>query len=433
MNDRSNQPDPAGDLRLCGATLADGTRADVIIRNGLISAVTAPAGTASDGAHTTATEPVDRREAPRDIDLTGFILLPAPVEPHAHLDKALLANRVRNDSEDLDGAIAAIITAYQTMTEEDLTRRCLDAIAIAVRRGYTAIRTHLDCRVGIGSRSVRTLQQLRSTLSGVIDLQIVALAGLVTDGDGPANRALLAESIDCGADLVGGTPSLDEDPARAVDYLLDIAADHGVGVDLHVDETTDAQMAMLAVLADRVTDRDFALPVTASHCVSLGVQDPVVVARTASAVARAGIGIVTLPQTNLYLQARDFPTARPRGLTAIGALRDAGVVVAGGGDNWRDPFNPMGRIDAMETASLLVTAGHQLVADAYRSVSTAARSVMGLPAVDVAPGSAADLLAIRGRSLADAIADASEERMVFKGGRLIAHTAVTSVLAPAVG
>lgn len=425
MNDRSSRrdqaadrQDQASDLRLRNAVLANGTRADITLRDGLISAVTAAGGS-----------PV----AAGDIDLTGFVLLPAPAEPHAHLDKALLANRVRNESEDLDGAIAAIITAYETMTEDDLTRRCLDAVGIAVRRGYTAIRTHLDCRVGIGSRSVRTLQQLRSDLSGVVDLQIVALAGLVTDEDGPVNRALLAESIDCGADLVGGTPSLDADPSRAVDYLLDIAADHGVGVDLHVDETTDTQMAMLAVLADRVTDRGFTLPVTASHCVSLGLQDPAVVARTAGAVARAGIGVVTLPQTNLYLQAREFPTAKPRGLTAIDALRDAGAVVAGGGDNWRDPFNPMGRIDPMETASLLVTAGHQLVADAYRSVSAAARTVMGLPAVDIAPGSAADLLAIRGRSLADAIADASEERLVFKGGRLIAHTTVSSVLAPALG
>ncbi len=417
-------PPPAPALLLTSARLADGRVVDVVIGGGVITAVRAAdassAARRSDGA-----TPV-----PAALDLAGMMLLPAPAEPHAHLDKALVANRVPNPAEDLAGAIDAIIRAYATMTYDDLTTRSLNAIAIAVARGFTAIRTHLDCRIGIGSRSVRRLAEIKHEVRDLVDIQIVALAGHLTDADGTDNRVLLLESLAAGADLVGGTPSLESDPTAAVAELVAIAAEHGVGIDLHVDETIDRTATALRTLAERVTATGFPYPVTASHCVSLGMQEPDEQRRTAEAVAAAGISVVTLPQTNLYLQSREVQSAKPRGLTAIGALRAAGVTVAGGSDNWRDPFNPMGRIDPMETASLLVTAGHLLVSDAYDAVSAGSRAALGLPAVRVAPGYPADLLAIRGSSLADAIADASERRIVIRAGRVVAETRVTRDVDP---
>jgi cytosine deaminase len=140
--------------------------------------------------------------------------------------------------------------------------------------------------------------------------------------------------------------------------------------------------------------------------------------------------VVTLPQTNLLLQGRQASTRTPRGLTALSALRDAGVVVAGGGDNWRDPFNPLGRIDPFETAALLVAAGHMTVDDAYDAVSAAPRRVLGLPPVIVAPGFPADLLAIRAASLQDAVAGASQDRLVLRSGEVVARTSVVHEISP---
>ena len=96
-------------------------------------------------------------------------------------------------------------------------------------------------------------------------------------------------------------------------------------------------------------------------------------------VLASDIGIVTLPITNLYLQGWEHPVSTPRGLTAVRALLDAGVRLGAGADNVRDPFNPVGRSDALETASLLVTAGHLTLDEAYAAVSDGARAVMGLP------------------------------------------------------
>lgn len=421
-------PPPHIPLVLTSARLADDREVDVTIVDGVIVSVEPASTRASAASPTKLSAP---NQGGRVLDLSGMMLLPAPAEPHAHLDKALLANRVRNESEDLPGAIDAIVSAYATMTDDDLVARSTEAIAIAISRGFTAIRTHLDCRVGIGTRSVRRLVEVKQQLADLIDLQIVALAGYITDGaEGNENRRLLIESLSAGADLVGGTPSLEPDPIAATRDFVAVAAEYGVGMDLHVDETTDTSMLALQELADEVLSTEFPYPVTASHCVSLGMQDADRQRRVAEAVAAAGIAIVTLPQTNLYLQGRQTPCATPRGLTAVDALRASGVTVAGGGDNWRDPFNPMGRIDPMETASLLVTAGHQRVQSSYNAVSSQARRAMGLPEVRVAVGYPADLLAIRGTSLADAIADGSEHRIVIHAGRLLAHTEAVRVVDP---
>ena len=129
------------------------------------------------------------------------------------------------------------------------------------------------------------------------------------------------------------------------------------------------------------------MPITASHCVSLAAQTLDVQRRVAGLLAAAQVSVVSLPQTNLYLQGREQHTSPTRGITALRALLEAGVVVAGGGDNIQDPFNPMGRADPLETASLLVTAGHMSPESALKAVTSSARMALGLPPRAWAPGS----------------------------------------------
>jgi cytosine deaminase len=103
-------------------------------------------------------------------------------------------------------------------------------------------------------------------------------------------------------------------------------------------------------------------------------------------------------------------------------LLDAGVVLAAGADNVRDPFNPVGRSDPLETAALLVMAGHLTPQEAWEAISSGARRAMGLPAAALQPGAPAEILATRGSSLADAVARASED--------CISRTVVTNALMP---
>ena len=398
------------------ATTADGRRVDVRLAGGVIAAVE-PAGSL-------APQPGEATH-----DATGHVVLPAPAEPHAHLDKALTADRVPNPRGDLAGAVAAWHAEWPSLTVADIAARARAAALLQLSFGTTAVRTHVDVGSGVGLRSVEALLAVREELAGVVDLQVCALVSAPTAGpDGAAHRALQREALAMGADVGGGCPHLDPDPRGCLEACLAAAAEAGRPVDLHTDETLDAGALGLADFARLVAKTGFPHGAVASHCVSLGVQPAAVQAEVAAEVAEAGVAVVTLPQTNLFLQARGVATSPPRGLTALRALLDAGVTVAGGGDNLRDPFNGMGRGDPLETASLLVTAGHLSVQEAYAAVSAGARRAMGLPAVEVAPGFPADLVCVAATSLADAVAGASQQRLVFRRGTLVARTAVTREL-----
>ena len=403
-------------MLLGGVTLPTGQAASVRLDAGRIAAV-GPAGSLPPAP------PAGR------ADLTGYLLLPAPAEPHAHLDKALTAARAPNAAGDLPGAVDAWLRYRAGMSREDAARRALQAALMGLASGATAIRTHVDVGSGVGLRGLEALVEVREALRGRLALQLVASVDApLTGAAGAEHRALLRAALQMGADAVGGYPNLDPDPAACLETCLAVAAEHGRPVDLHLDETLDPGVLWLAHLADLVARSGFPHAVTASHCVSLGVQPPKVAARVAEQAAAAGIAVVCLPQTNLFLQARGYRSAPPRGLTALRALLDAGVTVAAGGDNLQDPFNPMGRGDPLETASLLVTAGHLTVAEAYAAVSAAARAAMGLPPVQLAAGFPAELLAIRAASLEEAVAMAPSERVVVHQGRVVSRTAVTREL-----
>jgi cytosine deaminase len=306
------------------------------------------------------------------------------------------------------------------LTVDDIAERAERAARMLVANGITAIRTHVDVGADVGTRGVQALARVKQSLAGLIDLQVVALVSRPTSGiDGAGNRAALRDALDAGADVVGGCPHLDPDPLACLDACASMAAALGRPLDLHTDEHLDAGRLDVRDLAAWRRATGFDLPTAASHCVSLGMQDQGTQQKVATELAEAGVAVVTLPQTNLFLQGRDHHTATPRGLTAVRALLDAGVTVAAGADNLQDPFNLVGRGDPFETASLMVMAGHLSPTQAWHSVTAGARAALGLPAVTVEVGSPAELLAVRAATLREAIAIAPPHRVVIHRGVVV--------------
>lgn len=391
---------PVADLFIDNALLADGTLTSLRIIDGLIAA----RGT-------------DAHETDTRFDAAGALVLPAMAEAHAHLDKAFLAETVMNPTGDLMGAILAMEVAHGTITGPDIEVRAERAARLIARNGATAIRTHADVTRENGLSSVTALLAVRDRLRDVVDIEVFALTGFPSLGaEGAQHRSLLQEAIAMGVDGVGGCPHLESDPHAANESFLAIAAAAGLPVDLHVDETLDPTRFALADLADRVIASGFPHRVAASHCISLVMQSAVVQAQISERIAEAGISVIALPSSNLFLQGREHGVGTPRALTAIGALRAAGVNVAAGADNLQDPFNPVGRGDCLETASLMVMVGHLLPHEAYTTVSTAARTAMGLSAAGTEIGMAADLVIIPVSTTREAIAFAPSGRTVVCGG-----------------
>jgi cytosine deaminase len=392
---------------LCNARLADGSVVDVRIAQDTVVDVAEAGGL-------TITDPS------ATIDLDGQLLLTAPAEPHAHLDKALSFDLIQPPMGDLDAAVAAWVRYAVTLDADSIIERARAQALSMVANGITAIRTHADVHAGFPTRSAEALVAVRDELRGLIDIEIVALSST------KASLEEIEAALDTGLDLVGGAPHMADDPEAEVDRLVELARRRDLGMDLHTDENLTGPLTV-GHYADLVSDirsrgEAYDHQYSASHCVRLGTLEPAQLDAIIDAVHHADVGVVTLPITNLYLQGREHPALTPRGLTALRALIQKGVRVGAGADNVRDPFNPVGRSCAFETASLLVTAGHLTPQEAWHMVSDGARSVMGLPAAGPHVGGHAELLAVRAGSLVEAIATAPAGRLVIHRGRVVAHS-----------
>jgi cytosine deaminase len=391
------------------------------------------------------------------LHLPGYTVFPAAADPHAHLDKALSQDLIDPPAGDLDRAIASWVTAAAEFTGEDILDRARRAALLMLSHGTTAVRSHIDVYPETGPetgaesdtaadpfRGIRALTRLRDELAGIMTLQIVALVPAHT----PDRQltALAEGALDAGADLVGGAPHLAADPLAQTDLLLDVAERRGIGCDLHTDEFLDAPgAAPRTPTIDRYAARVRTWPADrirgAGHCCHLSQLDATALDTTAAAVRTAGIHVIALPATNLYLQGGDGDGAdtlcpQGRGIAPLTALRTRGVAVAAGGDNIRDPFNPTGRADPLETAALLVTAAHQTPEQALDLVTADARAALGLAPAGPVKGHRADLLCIRDPvtaggappTVASLIAAAPADRTVIAGGRLAAQTTLTTHL-----
>ncbi|MFF5633824.1 amidohydrolase family protein [Streptomyces sp. NPDC012825] len=388
----SKQPPPPGDgaaagagptsLLLSHARLADGRTVDVRLVGDRIEAVGTAGSLAPAGAGAR-------------VDLTGYLLLPAPAEPHAHADTAFSADRPGPEPVPYDG--------------EEVRRRATEAALLQLGHGATALRAHVRIDDGRGLGPLEEVLRARRSLHGLGELLPVAVPRLLTGAAGAEGRALLRDAVRRGAVAVGGRPDLDPDPAGHAEAVLEVAAEHGVPVDLHTEGDDPAWLARLAAMAEGL-----GTGVTIGPCAGLGRLPSAVAGRAAERLAATGVGVVCLPQGGC----RD---AGSRGVAPVRLLRSAGVRVAAGSGALRDAANPVGRGDPLEAAYLLVSQGGLAPEEAYGAASAEARAVMGLPEVRVEAGFPAELLAVRGERLAGVLSLAYS-RIVVHRGRVVART-----------
>jgi cytosine deaminase len=327
------------------------------------------------------------------VDLGGYLLLPAPAEPHAHADTAL--------SADAGGPVSC--------DPQDVQRRATEAALLQLGHGATAQRAHVRVGDVPGLGALAAVLQTRRALRGLVELTTVAVPRVLTGAAGADGLAMLRDAMKMGASVVGGCPDLDPDPTGYVEAVLEVASEHGCPVDLHTDAADPARLARLAAMAGGLRPG-----VTIGPCGGLGRLPADAAARIADQLAAAGVTVVCLPQGGCG-------GVEGRGTAPVRLLRAAGVRVAAGSGALRDACNPVGRGDPLEAAYLLASREGLRPEDAYDAVSGAARAVLGLPEVRVEAGFPAELLAVRGDRLTGALSLAYS-RIVVHGGRVVART-----------
>lgn len=360
------------------------------------------------------------------IELEGRLVVPGLVDAHQHLDKTRTRRTVPNPQGTLYGAIEAFRRYAAGMSGEDVAARAERTMAACLARGTVAIRTHANVDPEARCRGVEALVALRSRWRERLRLQVVAFMTSGATKAGVPAREWLEEAIALGADVIGGTPTYADDPMAFLDLLFDAAERHAKPIDLHLDEHLDATRTQFDAVIERTRAHGMAGRVVASHCSALSALEPRAAARVIEGFAAAGIGVVTLPAANLFLQGRDAAKLAPRGITRIQELQKADVPVAAGSDNIQDPFVPSGTGDLLEIARWALLAGHLGSNDlgrAFEMISSTPARLLGFGEdYGIRVGARADLLLTEAADPADLVAGGSLARTVMVNGRVVAGT-----------
>ena len=357
--------------------------------------------------------------APREIRAEGRLVIPGLVESHFHLDKALLGAGAPAGAGTVQGAIRATAEAKRRFTVEDIRARARRALEMAIRHGTTVMRTHVEVDPIVGLRGMEAILPLQREYAWAMDLQVCVFPqeGIFKT---PGTEALMREALRLGGEAVGGVPYNDTDGRAHLGLVFDLAREFDRDVDLHLDFFDEPGELLVGEVADLAIARGWQGRVCAGHVSALGALDPPALAPIAARIRDAGISILALPATDLYLMGRNDTKNVRRGLAPVRQLLEAGVNVAVSTNNVQNPFTPFGDADLLRVANLLANAAHFGTADDLVRVLGMAtengarairRSEYGLVA-----GARADLVLLDCTEPAEAVGAIPERLCVVKDG-----------------
>lgn len=367
--------------------------------------------------------------------LASGTLLPALVDMHVHLDKTHVVELTGSCDGDLFRAIDLMAAHRASWSIDDIGARMETALKQAFACGTRAMRTHLDWVEAGPPQSLDAFERLRDAWRGRIDLQCVSLTPLdlfdVADpalaGAGEAISARLAKlnAASCGSSapsaLLGAFVYRNARLREKLQHVFHVAARHNLALDFHVDEGLDADADGLRQIAELTIANGYQGRVTCGHACSLAMQPRAQAEGTLRLCALAGIHLISLPTTNLYLQGDWGDTPVERGVTRLMEARRLEVSTSIATDNVADGFYPYGSYDLLESYALGVQVAHLHPADEWLDcVTTHPAQAMGLQWTGrIAQGCPADLVLLRARSRFELLTPQGRMRRVIRNGAMI--------------
>lgn len=365
------------------------------------------------------------------------LLSPAFIDPHFHLENALL-HQVPNRSGTLREAISLYADIKRNMSHEDIVARAARVLRMAATHGTLWMRNHVDVDQVAQLRLLDAIVTVRDLFAGAIAVQIVAFPQLGLARN-PEAVDLMWQAMARGATVVGGMPHGErdmDDGARHIEIAFEIAQAHHADVDMHIDETDDPYWHTLELLADKTIEAGYQGRVTAGHCCALARWDDALAARVIQKVAAARINVCTNSPVNLLLQGRGDRQPVARGITRVRELLDAGVNVTCGQDDMMNMFYPFGKMDMLEVANFVAHAAHLSSSDhmqaAFDMPRSRAAATLRLANYGLHLGAEANLVLIPAESAADALARHPIRPYVIRHGEILVENRVETVFRNAV-
>ena len=402
------------DLIIRNANLPDGRKGiDIAVKDGKIAAIEASIAA----------------EAKEEIDATNRLVSPPFVDPHFHMDATLSLGLPRmNISGTLLEGIALWGELRPIVTKEELVDRALRYCDLAVTQGLLFIRSHVDTS-DPKLVTAEALLEVKERVKPYIDLQLVAFPqdGYYRAKDGVAS---LERALDMGVDIVGGIPHFERtmDEGRAsVEALCRIAADRGLPVDMHCDETDDPMSRHIETLAAETVRFGLQGRVAGSHLTSMHSMDNYYVSKLIPLMAEARINVIPNPLINIMLQGRHDTYPKRRGMTRVRELMEAGLNVSFGHDCVMDPWYSMGSGDMLEVGHMAIhvaqMAGIEDKKKIFDALTVNSAKTLGLEGYGLEKGCNADFVVLQAVDTLEALRLKPNRLAVIKRGKVIARSA----------
>jgi cytosine deaminase len=381
-----------------------------------------------EGDRIVAVEPQLQAAAAEEIEAEGRLLSPPFVDAHFHMDATLSLGLPRmNHSGTLLEGIALWGELKPRLTHEAVIARALAYCDMAVAQGLLAIRSHVDvCDDRLVA--VESLLEVKKRVASYLELQLVAFP---QDGiyRSPTAERNLLRALDLGVEVVGGIPHFERtmaDGAASVRHLCEIAAERGLLVDMHCDESDDPLSRHIETLASETKRLGLSGRVAGSHLTSMHSMDNYYVSKLLPLIAESGVAAIANPLINITLQGRHDTYPKRRGLTRVPEMMANGVTVAFGHDCVMDPWYALGSGDMLEVAHMAVHVGHLTALDAiracYEAVTVNAAKILHLDGYGIATGCRADLVLLQAADPFEAIRLKAPRLLVVRRGKTIART-----------
>jgi cytosine/creatinine deaminase len=391
---------------------------DLIFRDAVIPGAAQPVDIGSSGGRIRAIASRIVSDAPV-VELGGRAVVAGFVDTHVHLDKACLLGRCGHVKGGLADAIAAVGAMKRGFTFDDVRARGARVLEMAIAKGTTRMRTHVEVDARVGLRSFEAVKALKKDYAWGLDLSICVFPqeGLTND---PGAEELLEQALADGADLLGGCPYTDTDPQAQIERLFAMARRHDVDLDLHLDFDLDPAWMHLDAVCRETERIGYGGRVAIGHATKLSMLAPDALAAAARRLADAGVALTVLPSTDLYLMGRDRTHGAPRGLAPAHLLAAHGVRCSIATNNVLNPFTPFGDCSLLRMANFYANVA-QVGPDGFQAcidlVTVEPARLMRLSDYGVAVGNPTDIVVLGASSAADALAGLAEPVMGFKNGR----------------
>ena len=400
------------DLLVKGGTLPDGSVMDIAIAGDRIAEIA----------------PVIEDEAAEVIDASGDLVSPPFCDPHFHLDATLSYGLPRvNASGTLLEGISLWGELRDIATVDEMVERALTYCDWAASMGLLAIRSHVDTPPDHLNTATAMLE-VREKVKDYIDLQLVACP---QDGlyRAPNGRENLIRALDMGIEIVGGIPHFERTMQAGADSLTDlcqIAADRGLRVDIHCDETDDPLSRHIETLAYETQRLSLQGRVAGSHLTSMHSMDNYYVSKLLPLIAEAEIAAIPNPLINIVLQGRHDTYPKRRGLTRVKEMQAAGITVGWGQDCVLDPWYSLGTADMLDVAFMGMHVAQMThpaeMARCFTMVTETNAQIMGLSDFGLRKGALASLVVLDAAGPVDALRLRPARLAVVSKGKVISRS-----------